>query len=103
METNKTLPELMGEIYAKEFNHIFEKEQVVDGYFNQNDFDTVEDRIRAAAAIANDRAVKAGAYAGALHRMDKHGDDRTAELMTLKASVSTENKAIIEAASFWMG
>ncbi len=103
METNKTLPELMGEIYTLEYKRVHDQEVKKDTFLHQDDFETVEMRMRVASTIAQEQAIKAGSYAAALHRRSNHKDDRTEEISALTNPVALrpEYKAMVDSQQSW--
>ncbi len=111
METNKTLIDLMVEAYREDITKEFVREDKEDGYLNQKDFATCEERATAANLKAIERPNKILALGSVFHRnSDSHGDNRTEEEATLIKELGSKTVEAVkmtpevtqQAANFWI-
>ena len=80
------LSKALADIFEREFQKVFEKEQLEKDYLNQDDYDTCRDRAVAGINDALPEVIDFLAAAIATHRELDHSEDHTEEVATLSTS-----------------
>ena len=98
-----TLADELAGIFKKEIQIILDKEEAKPEFLVSEDYPNNEERARAGVQLAMVQVIKKLGLYSCIHRADAHGENTSAERVSLEASIKPEYLEEVGTKEWWNG